>query len=777
MTSSDAGSRRPSVTVGTQLVGDGGTGVRVNVVAEPDAPRSTLPNYKAAAGFVGRAAELAAIDDALSERETPQVLVLHGPPGVGKTWLAVEYASRCHASYPGGTFFVRCDQAPPPDLARLLGILGLHRFADEPIEDQCRRVLAHLGARPTLLVYDNVPDERALADWLPPGALACHVLATSTLAYWPRPWNTLPVGLLADGDARLLVGALVTDPRAAQRYADAIIAKGRGVTVELCAAARSVDYETRHGRAGAVRAGLASGTESSFGAAFRILSGDARLVLRVACLFEIGRIPADALRALFAGEGWTDERFDLALDAVHDRTLIVATADVLDVHQCVAQFVRGQRAPEIPLSLLKHHFEAFTEAARRFDEQPGQPQRSARLLAYPADLPFWTGLLAESSLLESLADMAGRALCTGGRFDEALPWCERAVEAKKKGDVHGRVDHASLGKSLHLVGDCHSSAGRFNQALPWYERAIEAAEKGDVHGRVDHVNLGSSLHQVGGCHSSAGRFDQALLWYERAVEAAEKGDVHGRVDHASLGSSLHQVGYCYSSAGRFDQALPWYERAIEAKKKGDVHGRVDHESLGKSLHQVGDCYSSAGRFDQALLWYERAVEAAEKGDVHGRVDHESLGKSLHRVGSCHSSAARFDQALPWYERAVEEKKKGDVHGRVDHGNLGRSLHRVGDCHSGAGRFDQALPWYERAAEAKKKGDVHGRVDHEILGKSLHRVGDCHSIAGRLDQALPWYERAVEEKKKGDVHGRVDHGSLGKSLRQVGHCHSSAGRFD
>ncbi|WP_437816508.1 hypothetical protein [Sorangium sp. So ce1078] len=66
----------------------------------------------------------------------------------------------------------------------MLVILGLHRYPDEPLEDQCRRVLTHLGARPTLLIYDNVPDERVLADWLPPGTLACHVLATSTLAYW-----------------------------------------------------------------------------------------------------------------------------------------------------------------------------------------------------------------------------------------------------------------------------------------------------------------------------------------------------------------------------------------------------------------------------------------------------------------------------------------------------------------------------------------------------------------------------------------------------------------
>ena len=55
----------------------------------------------------------------------------------------------------------------------------------------------------------------------------------------------------------------------------------------------------------------------------------------------------------------------------------------------------------------------------------------------------------------------------------------------KKGDVHGGVDSEHLGKSLHLVGYCYSSLGQFAEALPWFERAVAAKEKGDVHGRLD----------------------------------------------------------------------------------------------------------------------------------------------------------------------------------------------------------------------------------------------------------------------------------------------------
>lgn len=106
--------------------------------------------------------------------------MLRGPPGVGKTRLAVEYAIQHQASYPGGTFFVQCDAMPPPDLVKLLRLLGQPQYADERIEEQCRRALAHLGDRPTLLVYDNVPDERVLnAVTRPPRASAPQVWASA----------------------------------------------------------------------------------------------------------------------------------------------------------------------------------------------------------------------------------------------------------------------------------------------------------------------------------------------------------------------------------------------------------------------------------------------------------------------------------------------------------------------------------------------------------------------------------------------------------------------
>jgi tetratricopeptide (TPR) repeat protein len=132
---------------------------------------------------------------------------------------------------------------------------------------------------------------------------------------------------------------------------------------------------------------------------------------------------------------------------------------------------------------------------------------AAQLAANPADTDVAATFLifraapdmyAAAGVGVSVADgeTVGRALYETGRYAEALPWFERAVGANEQGDVHGRVDHASLGSSLHLVGYCLSEQGKYAEALPWFERAVGANEQGDVHGRVDHASLGLSVAAV-----------------------------------------------------------------------------------------------------------------------------------------------------------------------------------------------------------------------------------------------------------------------------------------
>jgi tetratricopeptide (TPR) repeat protein len=85
-------------------------------------------------------------------------------------------------------------------------------------------------------------------------------------------------------------------------------------------------------------------------------------------------------------------------------------------------------------------------------------------------------------------------------------------------------------------------------------------------GRVDHESLGKSLHNVGVCLSSTSQYDAACRWYERAVEAKRKGDKFGHVDKKSLAESLRSLATCLRKLDRHPEADQHDQEANEMEQ-------------------------------------------------------------------------------------------------------------------------------------------------------------------------------------------------------------------
>ena len=122
-------------------------------------PKGNLPSQSAL--FLGRGRELVEISRTLDH--PPAVIVLSGPPGIGKTSLVLEAAHRNAWRFPGGVAYAA---GPRPEdirtataaemLTALAGALGL-----EQTDDLAR----YTTVQPTLLLLDNLES-------LPPGELA-----------------------------------------------------------------------------------------------------------------------------------------------------------------------------------------------------------------------------------------------------------------------------------------------------------------------------------------------------------------------------------------------------------------------------------------------------------------------------------------------------------------------------------------------------------------------------------------------------------------------------
>ncbi len=655
--------------------------------------------------FVGREDLLEGIGAALRDPSKEAVVVLRGPAGVGKSELAQEFARRNQQAYPGGTFYL---DGGSPLLAMELAKLGQTAlkldFPEElKIDAQGEWTLQHLAASaPTLLIYDNVQSETAIEAWLPRAGMACHVVITTLLDRWEVGWVAFDVTPLSRQDSINLIERTVGSSLA-NRYGTRLTDVAGGLPVQIIPRCSTLAHEEKRGRGGAASLALLDPkAKSSFSGVYQLLSASARLLLHAAARLSPQRIPSDELRShMVKGVGWSEGEFADYLDACLDFYTLQGVGE-LRMHQLFAKFVLDIQASDAvatPLAaIVQTQLARMLEVAQELAAHPNRADLAALLMVFLPNPEHWDQGDAKVSVADG--EVVGRALLGIGVFEAALPWFERAVAAKEQGDVHGRVDHASLGTSLHQVGYCLSSTGQFEAALPWFERAVAAKEQGDVHGRVDQASLSTSLHQVGHCLSSTGQFEAALPWFERAVAASEQGDVHGRVDHASLGTQPEPGG-----------SLPVEHRSVRggaalvrARRRRQRAGRRARPGRsGEPRHQPAPGGSlpvehRSVRGGAALVRARRRRIRAGRRARPGR-SCESLGTSLHLVGHCLSSTGQFEAALPWFERAVAASEQGDVHGRVDRTSIAASLRAGADCLAQLGRHAEATDWEKRVSSS------------------------------------------------------------------------------
>ena len=607
----------------------------------------TLPQH-ADVRFVGRTKELAALH-AWGQSDA-QVLVLHGPPGVGKTRLAVEWAQGQAAAFPGGRYFLSFRADPHGALHGIARLRGVLQQPGERLDEWAIRTLHHLGAERALVIFDDLQSAAEFAVWFGHLSTARAIVVTNERV-WPAGYERLPVEVLEVGDARTLALNVIGDEAVAARHVEDIVTRAGCNAVQIVVDAGAVHEAVELGDSPSLPPVPAPEALESFERAWRTATDDARTLVCALALYRAQGTPTARVAEVLGADGWEEARARKASSEAVRRHLVARDAEALSLHPLLRTFARAKGAEVLTVTVCGAHARAFVARAEAFRLSPGDRAKFADVAHDEFDLSVWdarSGVLSPND-----RGAVGRALIEAGRFAEAQCWYERAAEEMRQGDVHGRVDRQSLGLTLHCVGFCLSSQGQFAEARDWYERAADEMRQGDVYGRVDHESLGTSLHQVGLCLSSVGQFAEARGWYERAADEVRQGDVHGRVDHQSLGTILHQVGLCLSSVGQFAEARGWYERAADEVHQGDVHGRVNHAALGWTTYRAALCMAEAEQFAEARDRFTLAIAEMRQGDIFGRADSARLATSLDALADTLDRLNLDDEARAPREEAAQ----------------------------------------------------------------------------------------------------------------------------
>jgi CHAT domain-containing protein len=314
-----------------------------------------------------------------------------------------------------------------------------------------------------------------------------------------------------------------------------------------------------------------------------------------------------------------------------------------------------------------------------------------------------------------------------GKYDEAIPLAQQALEASEK--ALGPED-AYVGELAERLGLMQRTKGNYANAERTLERAISISEK--ALGK-ESAQTALAENALGLVYRSTQDDVKAERFLQLGLETMEKS-LGG--DHPYVALCLMNIAGLQLQRGDSPTAIADLQRALAI---ADKSVEPDHFLMIALPHNLGDAYLNRGDYDRAEPLTERALKAAEQ--KYGP-DHPNITNSLQNLGSIARIKKQYPRALEllWRAEKIREKNLGPRHQSTL-----ALLINIGNVYKDQGDYTKALELYHQALDGL---EVTMGPYHNLTLMSLANITSVHSIQGDVLNAVLYQARAdrVVEKQ-------------------------------
>ncbi|MFF8378515.1 helix-turn-helix domain-containing protein [Streptomyces sp. NPDC015661] len=658
------------------------------------AAAGTVVPPRSVGDFTGREAELARLREAAERAPAGvgmSVWVVSGPPGCGKTTLALKAAADLAGEFPDGCFVVDLHGVDGPvdtgeALLKLLKALGVsdRRLAQEDPQGRAGLLRALLGERRCLVVLDNARDEGQVRALLPAGGRSL-VLVTSR-----RPLTGLEdvgrlvlcemtqdeaVGLLrrilgeerADAEA----GAVARVAELCGRLPLALRVAGNWLTVR---SGWTVDHLVRRladeeRRLGALAAGDVR-VEAAFELSYRQLTGQAARLLRLLSLVPGPDMTAAYGAALTATDVFEAE--DVMEELVEAGLLQATFTGRHQLHDLIRLYARARLSREEDPG----DREAADDRLRTWLLETAVVAGRWYKPTYGAPPPSWRGLVPLETAEEARAWLQG----------EAPSWL-----AALRGAAH-------RGEHTRVVETAYAMEWFVNLWVHWGHWPEVFRLAGEAATALDDPYM-MAFHAS--CHSWAlNTCDQ------RYVESAERAGE--ALEHARRAQDVHQQAsalvHAASAYRQLGDAQAAAERSLAAIElsEGDGH----YEVWPQAMRLYGSALRLLGRPEESLTLHQRIMVFLDSTDcpVRGLVADIFRSHTTQALGLDCAALGRWREAADHYRNAqIQSSRIGLVHREAEQLlHLGEALLELGETEEARYCLRQVLALGDAADDKELK---------------------------------------------------------------------------
>ncbi|WP_436953984.1 ATP-binding protein [Streptomyces sp. SudanB182_2057] len=659
--------------------------------------------------FVGRERELARLTELAvraaglpgpSERaehrttaaERPVVATVSGPPGAGKTTLALHAARELADRFPDGQLMVDLrgmDEVPPEPPELMLGVLKALGVADRDLAKagpQGRPGLYRqmLADRRYLLVLDNARDEAQVRPLLPGAGAGMVVVTSRRMLTGLESVHRLPLGELSAEEAAAFLTALVGTERAGADPAALAEVAGHCGNLPLALRVAGNWLATRTGwsvrrladrlameerRLDTLTAGDLH-LAAAFNLSYRQLTPAAARMFRLLSLVD-GPDAGAAGAARLTGQSLFDA--EDTLEELVETGLLGADRDRYRFHDLLRLYARGCLRAEEPAgaaeaarsALHRWLLETTVMAGRWYEPDHGAPPATWR-----------------SDVDLSTADRARQWL-----QDEGANWLAALRAAAAAGD-HATV--VEVAEALHWFSDQWIFWGHWPEVFATAARSAQALGDPLLEATQINYHAWALLVCEGRHHDSLDRSAQGLAAARRAGDLSQQG-----WSHKYSAWALRLLGDHAEAARHNSEAAALFEAA------GDLHGAlqamVEHDQL----------LVYGGRHEEAITAVTNTLSFLDQvGDRIVSHVAEFTRMNLRTVlGGAHARLGNWDASVEHLRIAVELCRAG--------GNTAmesRVLVRLGNSLLAAGRGAEARDAFSQCLALGASADPNSRTE-------------------------------------------------------------------